>query len=83
MYLYNLTPWEEQTNCQIIKECLVYFSMATVPKKMVGFGRMLDYQGVGMQKFHCVPKFTAALFTLLLFVRLFTSVLSALVPPLV
>ena len=28
--------------------------MVTVPHKMVGLERMLDYRGVGLQRFHCV-----------------------------
>ena len=27
--------------------------MVTVPHKMVGSERMLDYRGVGLQRFHC------------------------------
>ena len=35
-------------------ECLLpYLSMATVPIIMVGLERMLDYRGVGLERFHC------------------------------
>ena len=29
-------------------------SMVTVPHIMVGLGRMLDYRGVGLERFHCL-----------------------------
>ena len=35
-------------------ECLLpYLCMVTVPHIMVGLGRMLDYRGVGLARFHC------------------------------
>ena len=35
-------------------ECfLPYLCMVTVPHIMVGLERMLDYRGVGLEKFHC------------------------------
>ena len=35
-------------------ECLLpYLSMLTVPHIMVGLERMLDYRGVGLERFHC------------------------------
>ena len=34
-------------------ECLLpYLSMVTVPHMMVGLERMLDYRGVGLERFH-------------------------------
>ena len=37
-----------------IMECLLpYLSMVTVPHIMVGLERMLDYRGVGLERFHC------------------------------
>ena len=36
-------------------ECLLpYISMVTVPHIMVGLERMLDYRGVGLERFHCI-----------------------------
>ena len=36
-------------------ECLLpYLSMVTVPHVMVGLERMLDYRGVGLERFHCI-----------------------------
>ena len=36
-------------------ECLLpYLCMVTVPHIMVGLGRMLDYRGVGLERFHCM-----------------------------
>ena len=36
-------------------ECLLpYLSMVTVPHTMVGLERMLDYRGVGLERFHCI-----------------------------
>ena len=41
-----------------IMECLVpYLSMVTVPHIMVRLERMLDYRGVGSEKFHCTGHF--------------------------
>ena len=38
-------------------ECLLpYSSMVTVPHIMVGLERMLDYRGVGLERFHCTRK---------------------------
>ena len=35
-------------------ECLLpYKCMVTVPHIMVGLERMLDYRGVGLERFHC------------------------------
>ena len=35
-------------------ECLLpYLCMVTVPQSMVGLERMLDYRGVGLDRFHC------------------------------
>ena len=35
-------------------ECLSpYLSMVTVPGIMVRLERMLDYRGVGLERFHC------------------------------
>ena len=35
-------------------ECLIpYLSIVTVPHIMVGLERMLDYRGVGLERFHC------------------------------
>ena len=37
-----------------IMECLLpYLCMVTVPHIMVGLERMLDYRGVGLERFHC------------------------------
>ena len=33
---------------------LPYLSMVTVPHIMVGLERMLDYRGVGLERFHCM-----------------------------
>ena len=36
-------------------ECLLaYLCMVTVSHIMVGFERMLDYRGVGLERFHCI-----------------------------
>ena len=36
-----------------IMECLLpYLNMVTVPHIMVGLERMLDYRGVGLERFH-------------------------------
>ena len=36
-------------------ECLLpYISMVDVPHKMVGLEIMLDYRGVGLERFHCM-----------------------------
>ena len=40
-------------------ECLLpYLSMVTVPHIMVGLERMLDYRGVGLERFHCIYYYT-------------------------
>ena len=39
--------------CWIIECLLPYLSMVTVPHIMVGLERMLDYRGVGLERFHC------------------------------
>ena len=37
-----------------IMECLLpYLCMVTVPHIMVGLERILDYRGVGLERFHC------------------------------
>ena len=39
-------------------ECLLpYLSMVTVPHIMVRLERMLDYRGVGLERFHCTNLF--------------------------
>ena len=38
--------------CRIIQCFLVQSNMVTVPHIMVGLERMLDYRGVGLQRFH-------------------------------
>ena len=35
---------------------LPYLCMVTVPHIMVGLERMLDYRGVGLERFHCTMK---------------------------
>ena len=41
-----------------IMECLLpYLFMVTVPLIMVGLERMLDYRGVGLERFHCIKTF--------------------------
>ena len=36
-------------------ECLLpYLCMVTVSHIMVGLERMLDYRGVGLERFHCI-----------------------------
>ena len=38
-----------------IMECLLpYLSIVTVPYIMVKLERMLDYRGVGLERFHCI-----------------------------
>ena len=38
-----------------IMECLLpYLCMVTVPHIMVGLERMVDYRGVGLERFHCM-----------------------------
>ena len=38
-------------------ECLLpYLCMVTVLHIMVGLERMLDYRGVGLERFHCTCK---------------------------
>ena len=39
--------------CRITECLLPYFNMVAVPHEMVGLERMLDYRGVGLEKFHC------------------------------
>ena len=42
-----------------IMECLLpYLSKVTVPHIMVGLERMLDYRGVGLERFHCISLVT-------------------------
>ena len=39
-------------------ECLLpYLCMVTVPHIMVGLERMLDYRGIGLERFHCITGF--------------------------
>ena len=39
-------------------ECLLpYLRKVTVPHIMVGLERMLDYRGVGLERFHCTHGF--------------------------
>ena len=39
--------------CWIMEYLLPYLCMVTVPHIMVGLERMLDYRGVGLERFHC------------------------------
>ena len=39
--------------CRIIQCFLVQSNMVSVPHNMVGLERILDYKGVGLQRFHC------------------------------
>ena len=39
---------------------LAYSNMVTVPHKMVGLERMLDYRGVRFQKLHCTYTYLSA-----------------------
>ena len=43
--------------CWIIECLLPYLCMVTVPHIMVGLERMLDYRGVGLERFHCTSTF--------------------------
>ena len=36
---------------------LPYLCMVTVPHIMVGLERMLDFRGVGLERFHCIVIF--------------------------
>ena len=40
--------------CWIMEYHLPYSSMVTVPHIMVELERMLDYRGVGLERFHCM-----------------------------
>ena len=40
--------------CRIIQCFLVQSNMVSVSHNMVGLERMLDYRGVGLQRFHCM-----------------------------
>ena len=40
-------------NCWIMECLLPYLCMVTVPYVMVALERMLDYRGVGLERFHC------------------------------
>ena len=40
-------------DCWIMECLLPYLCMVTVPHIMVGLERMLDYRGVGLERFHC------------------------------
>ena len=40
--------------CWIMKCLLPYLCMVTVPHIMVRLERMLDYRGVGLERFHCI-----------------------------
>ena len=44
----------ELGGCRIMECLLPYFSMVTVPHEMVGLERMLDYRGVGLERFFTV-----------------------------
>ena len=37
-----------------MEQFLPYLCMVTVPHIMVGLERMLDYRGVGLERFHCI-----------------------------
>ena len=37
-----------------MESLLPYLRMLTVPHIMVGLERMLDYRGVGLERFHCI-----------------------------
>ena len=52
-------------------ECLLaYFSMVTVPPhEMVGLERMLDYRGVGLQRFRCIVHTYMCIFTHITYVH--------------
>ena len=39
--------------CWIMEYLLPYLRMVTVPHIMVSLERMLDYRGVGLERFHC------------------------------
>ena len=45
--------------CRIMGCLLPYISMTDVPHKMVGLERMLDYRGVGLERFHCTSYHTS------------------------
>ena len=48
-------------------ECLLpYLCMVTVPHIMVGLERVLDYRGVGLERFHCSNKIPPAVITFFL-----------------
>ena len=47
-----------------MEQFLPYLCMVTVPHIMVGLERMLDYRGVGLERFHCTY-FTAVLILIL------------------
>ena len=36
--------------------------MVTVPHEMVGLERMLDYRGVGLERFHCIGNFYVCMY---------------------
>ena len=44
--------------CRIMECLLPYISMVDEPHEMVGLERMLDYRGVGLERFHCTSIFT-------------------------
>ena len=46
--------------CRIIQCFLVQSNMVSVSQNMVGLERMLDYRGVGLQRFHCTFVFVCA-----------------------
>ena len=41
-------------DCWIMECLLPYLCMVTVPHILVGLERMLDYRGVGLERFHCI-----------------------------
>ena len=51
-----------------IMECLLpYLCMVTVPHIMVGLERMLDYRGVGLERFHCIIQYD--ILTYIIYIR--------------
>ena len=49
--------------CQITECLLPYFNMVTALHEMVGLERMLDYRGVGLERFHCIYYYISMLLT--------------------
>ena len=44
-------------SCWIMECLLPYLCIVTVPHIMVELERMLDYRGVGLERFHCIHFF--------------------------